>query len=806
MLALALTALAGCDSAEERAEKYYQSGMHYLEAGDIDRALVEFRNVFKLNGEHKEARRAYAEAERGRGNLREAFAQYLRLVEQYPDDLPALTALAEIGIESGDYATAGGYADKALERAPGMLRLAALRAVADYGVARTKSDTAAQVAAIARIKELRKALPDNIYLRRMAIEDLLQAQDYKAALTELNEAIALSPDNADLHAQRLSVLAALGDNAGVESGLLEMIARFPQIADLNDALVRWYTSQDQPEKAEAFLRERTRTVENETQAIFDLVRFVSNERGPAAAMAELDRLIADGNDAPEIIAARAGYLFDLGQQGEAIRQMSDILKDAPDTDGSRKIKISLARMVAATGNEKRARELVEEVLKSDQGNDDALKLKGNWLIEDDSVSEAISVLRRALDHDPRDAETMTLMAKAYERDGKRDLEREMLSLAVEATNRAPAESLRYATFLASENKLVPAERVLIDSLRLAPGNTLLLTRLGQLYLQMQDWARAGGVARQLESSDDQTALGVAAQLRAASLTGQQKSDEAVSYLQGLVSAGKADLAAKVAILEAHVANGRVDKALAYASQLLADDPGNPDLRYVNASLQALAGQSTEAEATFRSLVKEDAARVPVWLSLINLVGADPARAGEVGPLIDAALAADPGSAAILWVKASYLEHNGDSEAAIAIYERLYAENSGNPVIANNLASLLATARHDSVSLRRAEVIARRLQGSNVGAYQDTYGWIAYRLGNMDEAVRELAGAAEAMPDAAAVQYHYALALIGSNDEARALSRLRRAVELAGSDDSASFLADARSAIATLEKEGVVAAD
>ncbi|MCC0062813.1 MAG: hypothetical protein H6895_01835 [Defluviimonas sp.] len=58
---------------------------------------------------------------------------------------------------------------------------------------------------------------------------------------------------------------------------------------------------------------------------------------------------------------------------------------------------------------------------------------------------------------------------------------------------------------------------------------------------------------------------------------------------------------------------------------------------------------------------------------------------------------------------------------------------------------------------------RRLQG-NVGAYQDTYGWIAYRLGNMDEAVS--CGAAEAMPAAAAVQYHYALALIGSNDGPR----------------------------------------
>jgi tetratricopeptide (TPR) repeat protein len=79
--------LAACDSSEQRAEKYYQSGLEYLEKGDVDRALVEFRNVFKLNGRHREARLAYARAEMKRGNLREAYGQYLRLVEQYPDDL-----------------------------------------------------------------------------------------------------------------------------------------------------------------------------------------------------------------------------------------------------------------------------------------------------------------------------------------------------------------------------------------------------------------------------------------------------------------------------------------------------------------------------------------------------------------------------------------------------------------------------------------------------------------------------------------------------------------------------------------------
>ena len=61
-LSLVLSAVSGCDSAKERAEKFYQSGLSYLEAGDIDRALVEFRNVFKLDGQHHDARLAYADA------------------------------------------------------------------------------------------------------------------------------------------------------------------------------------------------------------------------------------------------------------------------------------------------------------------------------------------------------------------------------------------------------------------------------------------------------------------------------------------------------------------------------------------------------------------------------------------------------------------------------------------------------------------------------------------------------------------------------------------------------------------------
>ena len=53
--------LSAAKAPRKRPNAYYQSGLTLLAAGDVDRALVEFRNVFKYNGFHKEARKIYAD-------------------------------------------------------------------------------------------------------------------------------------------------------------------------------------------------------------------------------------------------------------------------------------------------------------------------------------------------------------------------------------------------------------------------------------------------------------------------------------------------------------------------------------------------------------------------------------------------------------------------------------------------------------------------------------------------------------------------------------------------------------------------
>jgi Flp pilus assembly protein TadD len=176
------------------------------------------------------------------------------------------------------------------------------------------------------------------------------------------------------------------------------------------------------------------------------------------------------------------------------------------------------------------------------------------------------------------------------------------------------------------------------------------------------------------------------------------------------------------------------------------------------------------------------------------------REEELATLLDAAIEAAPGAVAPQLLKAEQLERGRDFDGAIAVYEALYAANSANVVVANNLASLLVTHRDDDESLARAYTISRRLRDIEVPAVQDTYGWIAFRRGEHEEALRYLEPAAQGLPDDPVVQYHLgmAYAALGRRDEA--VAQLTRALEIAGADNPLPQFVRARETLAGLQGE------
>jgi len=779
-LTMGLIFLTACNTAEERAQEHFEKGTALLEQGDVERALVEFRNVFKLNGLHKGARLTYAQVEEDRGNVSAAYGQYLRLVEQYPENLEGRRALARLASDLNNWDEVARHIVIAEELAPKDPVVLAVRVGLDYRNALRDADVTAADLAVKASETLLIEHPDLPAARRVVIDDLLRRQDWSAALVAIDAALVQAPEFRLLYLQRLSVLEKLGLDDAIEAQLKDMVQLFPE-DNVYHTLINWYIGRGQDKDAEAYLRARMELDAQASEARLELVTFLAQRVSPQAALDEIDRFLDSGDTDNQALfrSVRAGLEFGLGNREEAILDMEDILKDATASEETDKIRIALARMLIQTENAVGARAQVEEVLEHDATQIDALKMKAGWLVEDDRTGDALLELRSALDQNPRDSGTITLMALAHERAGNRKLMGEMLALAVEASSNAPDESLRYAQFLLQDKKYRSTEDILQDALRLQNAHLGLLSALGNVYVQMQDWSRTQGVIDRLERIDTDQTRNIVNELTARKLAGQNREEELQAFLGDIAETGAGNgtgLQASASIIRLRLAQGDVSGALEYTDELLKDDPQNAALRFIRGGTLAIAGQPEEANDIFRALLSEFPDNERIWMALYNLHRGQ-GKLAEATAVLAEAQGALPQSANLKWTAAGEAEQKGDIDKAIGIYEDLYALNSNSLVIANNLASLITTYQDDDESLRRAFAIARRLRGTEVAPFQDTYGWITHRLGNYQEALGYLEPAANALVNDPVVQYHLAENYAALLRDAEALAHYQKVIEL-----------------------------
>lgn len=796
---IAALAIAGCKSVEERANDHYQSGLSLAAEGDYDRAIVEFRNVFKLNEGHKEAREALANILlEQKDNPRAAYGQYLRLAEQFPDDLNTRIILGNLAFNFSNWEELERHGRTAEELDPGDPRVKALSVARRYRTAALDEDASGMREQALEARTLLDGQPENTVLRSIIVDNQVRDGEYRDAVKSLDALLELDPDEQRYWRQRMNVLAQLQDFDGLETQLREMVTRFPDEISHKSTLIRFYLARQQNDDAEAFLRELVANApEGEIIQRVDLIRFLTEVRGIEAGRAEVDAAIAENPGEIRFQMLAASMDYQSGQRDVAIASLEDILETNEPSDLTGEVKIALARMLLGNGNAVGARVRVEEVLNEDPENVSALKLRAGWLIEADETERAISALRIALDNASEDVEAMTLMARAYERAGQEQLARDFLALAVDASGNAPTETLRYARVLIGEGDYLPAEDVLLPALRLNPQNTELLIMTGQLYLRMEDLARAEQAVRSLRQIDEPRAQQAANGLEAEIINQQSGPEEAIGYLEGIAQSADASLTSKVALVRARLVTGDSQGALELARELLERDPENEGLQTMTAVVASANGALDEAEKLYNTLLESNPERAQVWLELSRIKArrGDPEAAKE---LIKEALEVLPDDVNLMWAQASVLERDGKIEEAIAIYETLYERNSNSVVVANNLASLITTYRTDIESLERAWKIARRLRDAEIPALQDTYGWITHRRGNSEEALPYLQSAAEGLPEDPLVQYHLGVVYQTLNQPAEALAQFRRAVEAAGPADQRDQIKAAREQIAVLQ--------
>ncbi len=793
--------LAACKSPEERAEDRYQSALALLSEGDVDRAIVELRNVFELNGKHIEARQTMGKLQLERNNHRAAYRQYLLLAEFDPDDLESRIILTELAFLAGNWEELDRHGARTEELAPDDPRVEAIALVRTYRSAIEQEDEAERRSLGQRADVMLADQPENFLLRNILMDNAIREQTFTRALEEIDWLIAYQPTSSKYYKERLRILATLGDMSAIEDQLRNMMEIFPDDPTHKATLIRFYVGRGNLDAAESVLRDLSKASEpDDPSPTIDLIRFLAEFRDTEAVQIEIEKAISERPDPVPFLVIQATLDFSLGKREKAITTLEDVLATSESSDQTNRIKVALAQMLLATGNEVGARTHVEEVLSEKATEPEALKMQAAWQIEADETDLAIGRLRMVLDQQPEDAEAMTLMANAYARAGQPGLAKDLLAQAVEASGNAPAETLRYAQLLVGEKRYLPAEDILLAALRLDPSNSEILIALGKLYLLMEDFGRVRSVVDTLNRMGGENEKLAANQIEAERLNRQSGVSDALSFLEDLANESEATLGTKIALVRAKLGTGDEVGALTLAQELKQENPDNIAIDSILAVVNIANNDLDTAETLYRDILASNPNQSGIWLSLSRLK----MRQGdkdEAVAVIDAGIGQNPDKTDLLWAKASFEELEGDVDEAIKIYEKLYELNSSSIIIANNLASLLSTHRNDEESLEQAWRIARRLQDANSPALMDTYGWILHRRGKSDEALTYLEKAAQGLPGDAIVQYHLGQVYVALERTDEALAQFRMAVEIAGPTDTRPLIENARALLQSLPNAG-----
>ncbi len=765
LLILALLPVAGCGSPEDRAKSYYDDGMKLIAAHDDARAAVEFKNAVKVKKDYIPAWLALANIAEREGKWAEMVPPLRAVVELDPKDVTDRLKLARLLL-------LGGGADEALKLVNDAndidgrnADVLALRAVILF---KLKDATGAIQAAQAALE----IDPKNASAMSVIAADKMARGDTKGALQALDEATA-QKDDLGIYLYKLQILEKSQDLQQAEILLRKLTELYPAEPAFRKELVKLYVSQHRTDEAVKEQRAIIAALPNDQGAEMDLVRLLNTFTGAPSARQELLTRIAAGGGVFPYQIALAEFDFAQGNFDSSVDQLKVLISKASSPENVLTAQIRLAELYLAKKQVEPAEALVSDILRKDNRNNSGLRLRAVIHMDRGELEPAISDLRQALNDQPRSPELMLLLATAYERSGSIELSEKEFADAMRAANFAPNVGLSYVTFLLRRGSVARAEDVLTDLASRWPQNVQILSSLGQVKLQRQDWVGAQEIADSIRHLGNDS--GIADQIRGAALAGQNKLNESIAVLQSAYAGSPSASQPMAALVNAYVRAKQFDKATAFLETVLKASPSNAEAYTLLGLINLATKQPEEALKNLNTAIAKNPKDANAYRALANFYLTQQ-KIDEAQNAIIAGLKEQPDSGVLHLMLASIEERKGNFDSAIAEYETMLSKDPGSMIAANNLASLLADHRTDKASLERARSLAKVLQKSPVPQFKDTLGWIDYQSGENADAVRLLEEAVTALPDHANVHYHLGMAYIASNQLDKAAEQLNTALK------------------------------
>lgn len=751
--------LAGCDTAEEKAAAFTERGTAFFEAGDLAKASIEFRNALKADPLAVEPLIYLARIAEKNGDLQVAFSHYSSAADQDPTNAEALAAAGRLALLFGQADNAIYRADKLIALQPNQVEGHLLKAAAE--IARTNSDAAAIV--LAKVAELS---PGNVEAIGMLAEIEGRRKNYDRAEALLDQGLAAAPDNVELLGAKLSLARLRGDQPAEIALLRRLHSARPSDPFYVDSLALALVAQGEPDAAREIYSKAIATAPENRAIIGKYAVFMEGNFGAEAAFQAISALTATALPRAErlqLVAQMAVKAGNLAAAEENFRALGAEGNPLADRLAGR---VGLAQVALARGDVAAATATIEAVLTEDPGNETALLMRGAIALAARKFDATIADSRSVLRGHPDSVPALTLLARTYITTGERGLAAQTLRDLLRADPGNAEAHLELARLLSAD---APREALthLDHAIALRPGAGELVTQKADFLLRIGERDGAEAIGNRLAALPDHAAAG--ARILGTVALARNDFRAAIQHFTAALAGGGDFTEIGPLLVQAHVNLGDRAGAAALLEKRIATHPGESAGYLLLASLKRHDGEIDAADRLLQQAIAARPSDAASYVAMAQFMMQQGYHA-DATRLMAIAARRFPDSEQVQAIAASAAESAGDFAAARAGYEQILARWPENVIAANNLAALIAdTPGADAAALARARTLAERFRASDSPQQLDTLGWVLLRQGEIQDATRLLAVAAERLPDNQQILYHYAVALErkGLHDLARA---------------------------------------
>jgi len=754
--------LPGCEGAAEREEMYLKKAQAFSDEGNYEKMNVELKNVLQINPKNIEARYLLAlEAER-KQDWRKMFNNLSLVVKENPGHIDAQIGLGKLYLLSDSVDKTKEIIALVSKKSPNNADIMALKAV----LALKEGDKAG---ADLLLDEALAIEPGHYDASLLKVNILGAEKKLPEALVVVDAALKKNSKKLSLSLVKIKLLSALGRKQDVENLLIQLIPQNPKNQKFYYALAKIYLQDKKIDKTEGLLRELVMQLPDENQPKVVLYDFWLAHKDLQQAENEADKMILAN---PENFDFRFAKLILYKKLPERMEQeLKQIVKDDLTGLSGIKARNALIKIFAAKGNRSQANDLINETLEIDPRNAEALLSRARFALLDEAYDAAIADARAVLRSEPSSEKALMIQANAEIKLKEIELAQATLERILEVNPKNLAATKDLIKVKISQKNVQGGIKLLEKARDTFKADKEIKLMLIDLYAQAKDWEKAEKIVENLQKIPGTEEL---SHFKLAQLyVGQKKFSQANIEFRRILETKPLALKALSGAVNSYLALEKNKEAEKLLDTTINNHKDNPVLLTMRANLYLSQKQLLKAEEMFLKVI---ALKPEVEVGYSNLASFY-LQQRQLDKAIDSyqqGLEVLPENLKILMQLGVLNTIKGDVEHAVIAYEKILAIQPDNLLVINNLSAVLSDSS-DPKHVEKSYTVAQPLKTSESPFFMDTYGWVLFQNGYVNEAAAILEMAVLKKADVAEMHYHLGMAYLALDKKTEALSELNKAV-------------------------------